>query len=386
MRRLVFVLPLLLARSVQAADFSVDTTVDAVDASPGDGICGDATGACTLRAAVMETNALGGADVVMLPAGTYFVDIAGNLDVTDELRIPGAGAVQTVVKMTGQNNGIRAQLGARLGITNLAIVQERSFSAALVAGPGSEVEVTGSAITGAIGGSGAMRIVQSTIDASNAYIGFVFEGTGTVINSTISGGDVRDGGKNGCLGAILILLLEGSSLSLVDSTLAFDDIDLGCWGWWTGIVGSGSLTLSGTIVESSCESGSLSITSNGHNLDSDDTCNLTDPTDLHTDALLGPLQDNGGPTATHALLPGSPAIDAIPPQDCTWDDDGDPGTPPVPLATDQRGIARPQGAGCDIGAFEAVPEPKERAGWAAAFAALMLVRHIRGRSARSAAG
>jgi hypothetical protein len=101
--------------------------------------------------------------------------------------------------------------------------------------------------------------------------------------------------------------------------------------------------------------------------------------------MLGPLQDNGGPTETHALLPGSPAIDAIPPAECTYDDDGDPGTPPVPLATDQRGVARPQGAGCDIGAFEAIPEPTELAGWAAAFAALMLVRHTRGRSAQSAA-
>jgi hypothetical protein len=52
------------------------------------------------------------------------------------------------------------------------------------------------------------------------------------------------------------------------------------------------------------------------------------------------------------LLPGSPAINAIPVADCTWDDDADPATPEVPLTTDQRGVRRPQGAGCDIGAFE----------------------------------
>jgi len=92
----------------------------------------------------------------------------------------------------------------------------------------------------------------------------------------------------------------------------------------------------------------------GGNLDSDGSCNLTDPTDLpNSDPLLGPLQDNGGPTPTHALLPGSPAIDAIPHADCTYDDDGNPATPEVPLATDQRGVARPQWIGCDIGAFEA---------------------------------
>lgn len=55
--------------------------------------------------------------------------------------------------------------------------------------------------------------------------------------------------------------------------------------------------------------------------------------------ILSPLADNGGPTLTHALVPGSPAIDASP-------HDGD-----CP-AEDQRGVARPQGALCDIGAFE----------------------------------
>jgi hypothetical protein len=91
----------------------------------------------------------------------------------------------------------------------------------------------------------------------------------------------------------------------------------------------------------------------GHNLDSDGTCNLTDSTDLpNTDPMLGALQDNGGPTPTHALLLGSPAINAIPLGNCTYDDDGNSGTPEVPLADDQRGVTRPQGDTCDIGAYE----------------------------------
>jgi CSLREA domain-containing protein len=53
---------------------------------------------------------------------------------------------------------------------------------------------------------------------------------------------------------------------------------------------------------------------------------------------LGPLADNGGPTRTHALLAGSPAIDAASDADC----------PP----RDQRGVTRPQGSGCDIGSYE----------------------------------
>jgi len=60
------------------------------------------------------------------------------------------------------------------------------------------------------------------------------------------------------------------------------------------------------------------------------------------DPLLGPIADNGGPTPTHALLPGSPAIDVAPLAACA-------------LATDQRGVARPQGLACDIGAFELIP-------------------------------
>lgn len=60
------------------------------------------------------------------------------------------------------------------------------------------------------------------------------------------------------------------------------------------------------------------------------------------DPRLGPLQDNGGPTFTHALLAGSPALNA-----------GDPG---LAGTTDQRGVLRPQGGGVDIGAFELVTQ------------------------------
>ena len=62
------------------------------------------------------------------------------------------------------------------------------------------------------------------------------------------------------------------------------------------------------------------------------------------DPLLGALADNGGPTQTHALLTGSPAIDAA--GDCVAD---------LSITTDQRGISRPQGTACDIGAFEPPP-------------------------------
>src|SRR5262249_17028932 len=79
------------------------------------------------------------------------------------------------------------------------------------------------------------------------------------------------------------------------------------------------------------------ITSLGHNLEDSHYCGLTASGDLtDTNPLLGPLADNGGPTETMALLPGSPAINH-------GDNHGCP-------AADQRGFFRV--AGCDIGAFE----------------------------------
>jgi hypothetical protein len=56
------------------------------------------------------------------------------------------------------------------------------------------------------------------------------------------------------------------------------------------------------------------------------------------DPLLGLLSKNGGTTATHPLLAGSPAIDAGTSEGCP--------------ATDQRGVSRPQGEACDMGSFE----------------------------------
>lgn len=83
------------------------------------------------------------------------------------------------------------------------------------------------------------------------------------------------------------------------------------------------------------------IVSLGDNLDNGTSCGLNQTTDLHgVDPLLGPLQDNGGPTPTMALLPGSPAIDGVAATDCP------------PPTVDQRGVSRPQGPRCDIGAFE----------------------------------
>jgi hypothetical protein len=84
------------------------------------------------------------------------------------------------------------------------------------------------------------------------------------------------------------------------------------------------------------------VVSRGNNLGGVGECSFTAPGDQQgADPQLGPLAANGGPTQTHALAEGSPAIDA-----------GAAGACP---ATDQRGVGRPQRSGCDIGAYELEP-------------------------------
>jgi hypothetical protein len=104
------------------------------------------------------------------------------------------------------------------------------------------------------------------------------------------------------------------------------------------------------LVDGDCELGvgpSASISSNGYTIESPgDTCGFDQPTDqvsISAEALkLGPLADNGGPTMTHALLPGSVAIDVIP-------------AVMSRVSEDQRGQPRPGDTMCDVGAFEVQP-------------------------------
>src|SRR5437867_13154215 len=111
--RLLFVLAslLLAVAPAAAATFTVnDDTQDAVDAAPGDGSCATAGATCTLRAAIQEANAHAGADTIMVPAGTYLLTIAGqgediaatgDLDITDDVTITGAGADNTILDGNG---------------------------------------------------------------------------------------------------------------------------------------------------------------------------------------------------------------------------------------------------------------------------------------------
>lgn len=99
-----------------------------------------------------------------------------------------------------------------------------------------------------------------------------------------------------------------------------------------------------------CSGDPAQTTSSGYNFSDDATCGFTGPTDKQSagDPLLGTLAANGGPTLTRLPLAGSPLENAIPPASC-----GDGNTlAGFAVTTDQRGVARPQGAGCEIGSVE----------------------------------
>src|SRR3954463_12028701 len=85
------------AAPASAATFTVTSTADASDTNPGDGVCASAPSiVCTLRAAIEEANALGSADTINLPSGTYVL-AAGPLNPLFDLTINGAGADTTIV-------------------------------------------------------------------------------------------------------------------------------------------------------------------------------------------------------------------------------------------------------------------------------------------------
>ncbi len=98
--------------NVYAATFVVNSTTDAVDATPGDGVCATAGAVCTLRAAITEANALAGDDIITLPAGIYTqtlvgvddTNAAGDLDILSNITINGAGGGTTIIQANAAPN------------------------------------------------------------------------------------------------------------------------------------------------------------------------------------------------------------------------------------------------------------------------------------------
>jgi CSLREA domain-containing protein len=370
---------LLAAAPAAAATFSVNDTADAVDAAPGDGHCATAAGTCTLRAAVQEANARAGGDTIMVPAGTYLLTIegrgedmalTGDLDIRVDVTITGAGAASTVVDGNGTDRVF--EIANSMAVVTISSLTIRNGDQGSVAGDTdggglynsgtltlTDVVVANNTASagngGGISSANDLTLTGCTVSgntAANFGGGIDNPLTVTLTNVTVSGNTSGAGGGGGVAND-----LADAIATLTSVTIADNSAPAGSGG---GFYNLGAATFRYVIVADSpsgdnCAGGGTS-TSQGHNLDSGNTCGFTDPTDLvNVDPQLGPLQDNGGPTPTQALSTGSPAIDV----------GGDDCPPPL---TDQRGFSRPAdgngdgNATCDIGAYEFGAAPPCAAG------------------------
>jgi hypothetical protein len=259
---------------------------------------------------------------------------SATLTITNSIVTNNAAAFSDIGESGGDGGGI-FNAGGTLTITNSTVSNNHA---------GAE-DPFPSGLGGGISNYGTLTITNSTINGNGCYAsggGISNAGTSTITNSTVSGNGAtgqHDGQPWGHGGGISGLV------TLNNSTVSNNYASLSAG----GIEGGG--TLGNTILNNNSDANLTGIfTSLGYNLSNDDgSGNLTGPGDqINTDPMLGPLQNNGGPTQTHALLPGSPAINA-----------GDPNFTPPP-DYDQRGspFVRVFNGRIDIGSFEVQPPPR----------------------------
>jgi CSLREA domain-containing protein len=316
------------------------------------------------EASVIDGSANGSNRILKVSAGTLKVvgtSFTGGLDGNDEGFI-GCSPCETL----RANGG-----GALFNAGATVILDEVAFE-----GDG---ESGGQPVGGAIGNAGTLEMANVSFIHDGAAIGgALFTRGGTITASGVTFED--DGGFNYDGGAVFLyeggnatftnttivgsgtsstfgggIDNDGSTLTLINDTLSGNvrgslETDVG-----------GHTTVQNTIIASGFSDGGANFdcvasgkgtnagtttaaaitTDLGNNIDQDGVCGLDAAGDQSgVDPELAPIADNGGPTPTEALLHGSPAIEA-------GDEDACP-------ATDQRGVARPQGELCDVGAFEAV--------------------------------
>lgn len=367
----------------------------------------DDAGAGSLRQAILDANALAGADIVEFDGG-----VGGNirlegtqLGITDDLTINGRGDIwiwgmdasrifdiasgvsATIRDMTIREG--RATTGAgiynagTLTLTRVTITDNTATSLGTGSGGGiystgtltvEDSLISGNAATGTSGGSGAgitntgtLTITNTTIRANTATTrggGISSSGSVTIFGSTLSNNTAYNEGG----GAIMAL---NGNLEIINSTLSGNGTDINGGAVYVAencvttiynstitannAVGSGdgifietgaSLIMVSTIVAGNATQDIIGTLSPGstNNLVKDDADNggLSDGVSgnlVGVDPLLGALEDNGGPTQTHAILAGSPAINA------GIDGTGD-------SALDQRGGVFARVGAPDIGAYE----------------------------------
>lgn len=384
---LVGIVCLVLPGAASAATFTVNSTADGAVV----GTCAPAE-TCTLRDAFAAAEASADAeDTIVVPAGTYTLS-AGELaiETAGTVNIFGAGARRTIVDGAGASRvfSLRAPFGGALDatVTGLTVTGGAEALAGPEAGDGGgilfgqggdELTLRGVVVTGntaTINGGGVAATLESGIPK-----------TVTIEDSTVSGNKIVGGAGIGLGGGVFVtgnLSMTNSTVvgnatentiatnegggvvagpgtgteptqtRIVNSDIVGNSVSTGTGGGFSmynpnALAGSSS-TITNTIISGNTAAGApancggaLTVVSS-HNLSDDATCLFTDAASkTGIDPKLGPPANNGGETDTLALLAGSPAIDAGTAEGCP--------------ATDQRGVPRPLGTACDIGAFEYQP-------------------------------
>jgi CSLREA domain-containing protein len=335
------------------------------NADTDDGSC-DALGSgignqdCTLREAINAANAHSGADTITFASGLSgaTITLGSTLPaISDELTVDGSslaspitisgnnsvevlsvnsGKILTIHTLTIANgkasNGGGIYNGGTLTVTNTTFSNNSASNSGggIDNSHGTMLTVTDSTFTGNSGGSGGAIDNNVAMNVSNSTF---FNNNATGIGGGIDNGSGGDGAT-----------LTNTTFS--GNTTA-SSLDGG------GIGNFGALTLKNSIIANSgtggdCHNGGAgSLTADSHNLADDNTCgSATQKTSVQIN--LQSLASNGGPTQTMALGAGSAAIDA--------------GNDTVCIAApvnnlDQRGVTRPQGSHCDVGAYELLTFP-----------------------------
>jgi hypothetical protein len=317
-----------------------------------------------VRAAIAQANASPGADTVQLVAGNYHLS-GGELGITDSVTLAGAGARRTTIDGSGSPGEARVihivpSAPAAVTISGLTItgghLQGGDGGGVFLDSRGSLLNLVGVAVNSneafngaGVRADGVLQVFASAFRDNHALgadqgdgpgIAFRGAGRGFVLDTTMSGNHGPDRG-----GAIDFSPDVAGTLSIVNSTIADNHADKAGGGIAAG--GAGTVELLNTILsKNTVNPGGAganctgAVRSSGHNIEGfGSTCGLGASGDRpNTDPRLGRTADHGGDTDTRDLLSDSPAIDG----------GTDTGCP----AVDQRGVKRPQGRSCDVGAYE----------------------------------